>query len=208
MVLKNIKKEKSKKGERKKLQLSQETFKLLFCSGSEIQRRHFWGTGKRTEHRRTSCYKLGWRNDDNRPTLTSGAAAEERQEVSSKNTIDALSDANTEGKTIALWLSNILEKMREYWLKNVKLFLKHDVPQHRKDRNSSQKCTTNLIQRQNHNAEVVERSWLCFSPSQTCVYCFTCKLMCADTTKSAHFLIRKEICDWKHAEEPRAINAT
>jgi len=43
-----------------------------------------------------------------------------------------------------------------------KLFLKHDVPQHRKDRNSSRKCTTNPIRRQNHNAEVVERSWLCF----------------------------------------------
>jgi len=41
---------------------------------------------------------------------------------------------------------------------------------------SSRKCTTNLIRRQNHNAEVVERSWLCFSLSQTCVYCFTCRL--------------------------------
>jgi len=32
--------------------------------------------------------------------------------------------------------------------------------------------------------------------------------MWADTTKCAHFLIRKGICDWKHAEEPRAINGT
>jgi len=37
--------------------------------------------------------------------------------------------------------------------------------------------------------------------SQTCVECFTCRLMCADTTKCAHFLIRKEIFDWKHALE-------
>ena len=134
---------------------------------------------------------LDLRNDDNRASLTSGAA-EERQEVSSKSTIDELSDVITEGNDIGLWSPNIPEKMREHWLKNEKLFLKHDVPQHRKDRNSSRKCTTNLIRGQNHNAEVVERSWRCFSPSQTCVYCFTCRLMCADTTECAHFLIRKE----------------
>ena len=87
---------------------------------------------------------LDLRNDENRPSLTSGAAAEERQEVSSKNTIDELSDAITGGKDIwcyhwrqGLWSANIPEKMREYWLKNEKLILKHDVPQHRKDRNLS-----------------------------------------------------------------------
>jgi len=105
----------------------------------------------------------------------------------------------------SLIISNIPEKMREYWLKNEKLFLKHDVPQHRKDRNSSRKCAPNLIRRQNNNAEVVERSWLCFSPSQPCVYCFTCGLMCVDTTKCARLLIRKGICDWKHAAKPRAM---
>jgi len=150
---------------------------------------------------------LDVRNDDSRPSLTSGAAAEERQDASSINTIDELSAAITGGKDIGLWSSNIPEKIREYWLKNEKLFLKHDVPQNRKERNSSRKCTTNLMRRQNHNAEVVERSWLCFSPSQTCVYCFTCRLMCSDT-KCVHFLIRKGICDWKHAEEPRAIKRT
>jgi len=33
-----------------------------------------------------------------------------------------------------------------------------------------------LIRLQNHNGEVVDRSWLCFSPSQTCVKCFSCRL--------------------------------
>jgi len=146
--------------------------------------------------------------DDNRPSLISGSSAEERQGVSSKNTIDELSDAITGGKDICLWSSNIPKKTREHWLKNKKLFLKHDFPQHKNGRNSSRKCTTNLIRRQNHNAKVVEWSWLCFSPSQTCVYCFTCRLMYADTTICAHFLIRKIICDRKHAEEPRAMNGT
>jgi len=58
-----------------------------------------------------------------------------------------LSEAITGGRGIGPWSFNILKKMREYWLKNEKLFFKHDLPQHRKDRNSSRKCTTNLIQR-------------------------------------------------------------
>jgi len=64
---------------------------------------------------------LDLRSVENRPSLTSGAA-EERQEVSSKSTIDELSDAITEGKDIGLWSSNIPEKMREYWLKNESYF--------------------------------------------------------------------------------------
>jgi len=40
-----------------------------------------------------------------------------------------------------------------------------------------------------------------YSPSQTCVKCFTCRLMCADTTKYAHFLIWKGIFDWKQTLE-------
>ena len=150
---------------------------------------------------------LDLHNDENRPSLTSGALAEERQEVSSKNTTDEMADATTGGNDIGLWSANIPEKMQEYWLKNEtgslwhcdeKLFLNHDVPQHARDRNLSRKCTTILIHRQNHNGELVDWSWLCFSPSQTRIYCFTCRLMYADTTKWAHFLIRKGIFDWKH----------
>jgi len=50
------------------------------------------------------------RKDDNRPSLTSGPAAEDRQEASSKNTVDELSDAFTGGKDIGLWSSNLPEK--------------------------------------------------------------------------------------------------
>jgi len=37
------------------------------------------------------------------------------------------------------------------------------------------KCATSLIRRQNNNGEVVDRSWLCFSPSQTCIHCLACR---------------------------------
>ena len=55
---------------------------------------------------------LDQRIDDNGPSLTSGAGAQEHQKVSSKNTIDELSDAITGDKDIGLWSSNIPEKMR------------------------------------------------------------------------------------------------
>jgi len=59
-------------------------------------------------------------NDENRPSLTNSAVTEERQDVSSKNTIDEVADAFTGGNDIglwALWPTNIPEKMWEFWLK-------------------------------------------------------------------------------------------
>jgi len=55
---------------------------------------------------------LDQRNDENRPSLTTGAAAEERQEVSSKNMKDTFFDAITGDKGIGLWSSNIAKKCR------------------------------------------------------------------------------------------------
>ena len=57
-------------------------------------------------------------NDENKLSLTSSAIAEERQDVSLKNTIDEMADAITGGNDIGLWdlwQANI--QMREYWLK-------------------------------------------------------------------------------------------
>ena len=53
------------------------------------------------------------RNDENRPSLTSGTVAEERRDQSSKNTIDEMADAVSGGNDIgiwALWPDNISEK--------------------------------------------------------------------------------------------------
>jgi len=56
---------------------------------------------------------LDLRNDENRPSLTSSAVAEDRQDVSSKNTIDEMADAITGGNDIGFWVlwpANIPEK--------------------------------------------------------------------------------------------------
>jgi len=47
--------------------------------------------------------------DENTRGLISGAVAEERQEVSSKYTIDKMADAITRGNEIGLWSANIPE---------------------------------------------------------------------------------------------------
>ena len=76
---------------------------FYFCS-LHVQQLWHWGSCK-VGGPRTLCLL-----SDTNCLLTSGAAAEERQEVSSKNTIDELSDAITGGKDIGLWSSNVPEK--------------------------------------------------------------------------------------------------
>jgi len=104
------------------LRPSQETFELLqhyalpMKSSGEISAEPVRGQNIE-EHVVTD---LDLRNDENRPSLTSGAVAEKRQDVSSKNTIDEMADAFTAGNEIghwAIWPTNIPEKMWEYWLK-------------------------------------------------------------------------------------------
>ena len=60
---------------------------------------------------------LDLRKNEDRPSLTSSAVAEERQDVSSKNTIVEMADANTEGNDVGLWAfwpGNIPDKIWEY----------------------------------------------------------------------------------------------
>ena len=86
---------------------------VTIYSGSEVQRRHFCGACKRTENSRTYVTDSDVGNDENRPSVTSSAVAEEHQNVSSKHTIDEMADAITGGNDIglwALWPANVPEK--------------------------------------------------------------------------------------------------
>jgi len=52
-------------------------------------------------------------NDENRPSLTSNAVGEDRQDTSSKDTIDEIADAIAGGNDVglwALWPANMPEK--------------------------------------------------------------------------------------------------
>ena len=120
-----------------------------------------------------------------------------------------MADAITGGNNIGLWPVSVPEKMREYLLKyetgslwhcDEKSFSKQDVPQHREDKNFHGNDHNSYSSPESQWLMIVDTSWLCFSP-QTCVKCFTCRLMWADATKCAHFLFRKGICHWKHPLE-------
>jgi len=108
VVLKNIKSKRGK-NERSCSQVkkhSNDYFIVAVKSSGDISAEPARGQ-KIEEHVLTD---LDLRNDDNRPSLTSGAAAEERQEVVSKNTTNELSDAIIGGSDVGLWSSNIPEK--------------------------------------------------------------------------------------------------
>lgn len=114
------------------------------------------------------------------------------------------------GNDIGLWPTIIPEKMRDYWVINgistiqhcdEELFAQHSVKQSRTDRDIPRICSSSLFRRQNHNGEVANRNWLCFSPVNGRVFCFTCRLMCSDALHSQSLLIGSGICNWKHALE-------
>ena len=113
------------------------------------------------------------------------------------------------GNDIGLWPPIISDQMREYWLKmgvstlqhcDESLFSAHSAQQNRNDVSGSRMCTLSLFRRRNHNGEVITRTWLCFSPSNGRVYCFTCRLMKLDTEISeSSQLSFHGFYDWKHA---------
>jgi len=114
------------------------------------------------------------------------------------------------GNDIGLWPTIIPEKMRDFWVKKgistiqhceEELFAQHSVQQSRTGRNIPRICSSSLFRRQNHNGEVVNRNWLCFSPGNGRVFCFTCRLMCSDALQSQSLLIGSGFCNWKHANE-------
>ncbi|XP_031345831.1 zinc finger MYM-type protein 1-like [Photinus pyralis] len=60
---------------------------------------------------------------------------------------------------------------------------------------NARRCQLSMFKRRSHNGEMIERSWLCFSPSNGRVYCFACKLLSSADTQFS----RDGYCDWKHA---------
>ena len=56
------------------------------------------------EYRKSKNMLWHLRNDENRPSLTCSAVADERQDVSSKNMVDEMADAITGGNGVGLWV--------------------------------------------------------------------------------------------------------
>lgn len=109
---------------------------------------------------------------------------------------------------IGLWVQPYSDDMIDFWIKkgptelqnsDEKILSKFSSTQIRQNvSESTRKCTPSLFHRINQNKEVVNRFWLCFSPSTGKIYCFLCKLLATSPNVA---LSQEGYCDWKHASE-------
>lgn len=103
----------------------------------------------------------------------------------------------------------------DYWVKLGSKLLRHNnaellrekshVQKYEKDgKQLSRKCTMSMFERKHKNGQIIDRVWLCFSPSTGKLYCFFCKLL---TANKSHFE-DGGFCDWKNAGERLASHET
>jgi hypothetical protein len=136
------------------------------------------------------------------------------QEITSTTLIDSevsLRNPNYQND-IGLWVGPFTDDEINYWMRkgstdlqqcDEKLFSVSSVCQERKDGATFRKCSKNLFFRILKNKELVNRSWLCFSPLTGKVYCYVCKLMTVYRTivLPNNNFSGDGYCDWKHAAE-------
>ncbi|XP_043483534.1 uncharacterized protein LOC122511996 [Leptopilina heterotoma] len=122
--------------------------------------------------------------------------------------LEKISDNLNFTTDIGLWKEPFTDDIINFWIKKGSTELQNcdeetisklSATQTTQNVNESKrKCTSSLFYRTNQNKEVVNRFWLCFSPSTGKIYCFLCKLL----STSTYVALGKEgYCDWKHASE-------
>ena len=101
-----------------------------------------------------------------------------------------------------MWPERITKPLVDFWVKKDGVVLQHcddDLFKLKGGYESSRtrRCTPSMFERHNQNGEIVNRSWLCFSPTNGRIYCYVCKLLSASHTQFTH----GGFCDWKHASD-------
>ncbi|XP_066969169.1 uncharacterized protein [Macrobrachium rosenbergii] len=113
---------------------------------------------------------------------------------------------------IGLWPESSTEEMIAFWAKKGSSELQHcdeqlldkasklqDQVKGKSGIHYSRKCSRSLLQRKTLNNEIINRSWLCFSPTTGKVYCFPCKLVNSGSEKGK--LATDGFCDWKRGND-------
>jgi len=104
---------------------------------------------------------------------------------------------------VGLWPDKPTRELIDRWavrgsaeLQNLNddLFAQKSVRVHACNESSARICTSQMFYRRSKNGEIVDRSWLCFSPSEGTVYCYVCKLMSTSSSR----LTRGGYSDWYH----------
>ncbi|XP_071970354.1 zinc finger protein 862-like [Engystomops pustulosus] len=130
------------------------------------------------------------------------AKAKEVHDVGRSKGISSFQQCNDVG----LWPKKCCSEFIDFWATEGSKRLQHctfkqlqkSVTQRckkRENRSMDRKCSKQLFIRKKRNGESVNRSWLCFSPSQGKVYCYVCKLI----TPQKENLSGEGFSDWKHA---------
>lgn len=138
------------------------------------------------------------------------------QENASTTSIDSEESLTIQNyqNDVGLWVGSFTDSEIEYWIRkgsadlqqcDENLVSESSVNQERQDVDTIRKCTKNLFFRILQNKELVNRSWLCFSPSTGKIYCYICKLM---TVLPNNNFAGGGYCDWKHAAERTAQHET
>lgn len=109
---------------------------------------------------------------------------------------------------VGLWSPPFDDNMIDFWVRkksteiqnlDENLFSLFSIAQARQDQSDTErKCSKALFYRKNKNQELLNRFWLCFSPSTGKVYCYICKLLAMQSPSN---LVSGGFCDWKHASE-------
>ncbi|XP_022163131.1 zinc finger MYM-type protein 1-like [Myzus persicae] len=116
---------------------------------------------------------------------------------------------------VGIWPQNSTNEMITYWIKQGSKHLQNcdkivletkSVQQDRVDRSAhnTRKCSIHFFKRITKNKEVINRNWLCFSPTTGKLYCYICKLLGIKSGK----LSSDGFCDWKHAAEKLSQHET
>ena len=110
-------------------------------------------------------------------------------------------DSALKEKDIGLWPKNLSSSAVEFWIKKGVKDVQHCDETLLQQKSYVQnvdgcdrRCHVGMFERQNQNGEKVQRSWVCFSPSNGKLYCFVCKIMGATPSRFTD----EGFCDWKH----------
>lgn len=108
---------------------------------------------------------------------------------------------------IGLWPEN-MSKYVDYWINkgiihlqncNEELIKKKSLVQKNSTGKWTRKCNTGMFKRKCKNGDLIDRSWLCFSPSKGRLFCSVCKLM--SSTSSQTQFNTEGFFNWKNSNE-------
>jgi hypothetical protein len=136
------------------------------------------------------------------PLIGSGERSEENFSHSGDNRASVSSDSTVCEYDIGHWGDLISEEARCVWIQRGSTDCRHinngfeNSSTVQGQEKLSRSCSLSLFTRVHSlTGERIDRSWLCYSPTTGCLFCFACKLLSTSATK-----MTSGFNDWKNAD--------